>query len=223
MKCIIPCLVLTLFSLSAYALSWKAEGAGALIELYTSEGCSSCPKADRWLSGLKDDAGLWKNFVPVSFHVTYWDKLGWPDRFAKKEFTERQRSIARRWGKSSVYTPAIVIQGKRSQIGETPKKSSLPLKAAWDGKNLSIESVLPEGAKVIIAWLGMNEHTEVKRGENSGKKLSHDFIVLELREFDAKKSIPLSLSEKHTPGADALALWIEKDGVPVSAVGGLLQ
>src|SRR5262249_21741196 len=62
----------------------------ALIELYTSEGCSSCPPAEKWLGTLRDDNGLWKTFVPVAWHVNYWDKLGWPDRFASREGTQRE-------------------------------------------------------------------------------------------------------------------------------------
>ncbi len=74
----------------------------ALIELYTSEGCSSCPPAEAWMSHLKDDPGLWKQFVPIAFHVDYWDRLGWRDRFSSKRWTERQgrlrRALAKRVG-----------------------------------------------------------------------------------------------------------------------------
>ncbi len=66
-----------------------------LLELYTSEGCSSCPPADRWLSGLRDDPRLWREVVPVAFHVDYWDAIGWPDRFASAAHSERQRTYAR--------------------------------------------------------------------------------------------------------------------------------
>src|ERR1043166_1377606 len=70
----------------------SSEQRTPLIELYTSEGCSSCPPAEAWLSKLKTEAGLWKDFVPVAFHVDYWDHLGWRDRFASAVFTERQRA-----------------------------------------------------------------------------------------------------------------------------------
>ena len=70
----------------------SGENAASVIELFTSEGCSSCPPADAWMSQLKNNGELWKGIVPAVFHVDYWDGLGWPDRFAKAEFTQRQRS-----------------------------------------------------------------------------------------------------------------------------------
>src|SRR5437867_5566462 len=79
----------------------------SLIELFTSEGCSSCPPAERWLSALKSRSDLWKKAVPVAFHVDYWDHLGWRDRFAKPEFTSRQQRYAAAWGGDSVYTPGF--------------------------------------------------------------------------------------------------------------------
>src|SRR4051794_26867392 len=84
----------------------------SLIELFTSEGCSSCPPAEDWLGRLKQHPGLWQDFVPVSFHVDYWDGLGWPDRFARKEFTARQNTYARSWKAASVYTPGFVLDGR---------------------------------------------------------------------------------------------------------------
>ena len=85
----------------------------ALVELYTSEGCSSCPPAEARLAKLRDDPELWKTIVPVAFHVDYWDGLGWPDRFASKAFTLRQYDYAARWRNGSVYTPAFVQNGRR--------------------------------------------------------------------------------------------------------------
>src|SRR6059058_108688 len=84
----------------------------SLIELFTSEGCSSCPPAEKWLSALKSSSDLWKKAVPVAFHVDYWDHLGWRDRFAKPEFTSRQRRYAAAWGGDSVYTPGFVVNGR---------------------------------------------------------------------------------------------------------------
>src|SRR6059036_3501 len=80
-----------------------------LLELYTSEGCSSCPPAEAWLSKLKDAPGLWRDFVPIAFHVDYWDSLGWKDPFAIKAYSERQRDYAASWRSRSVYTPGFVL------------------------------------------------------------------------------------------------------------------
>src|SRR5438552_12328276 len=83
-----------------------------LIELFTSEGCSSCPPADAWISQLKESPDLWKKIVPIAFHVDYWNNLGWRDRFAKPEFTARQRWYVAAWRGDSVYTPGFVVNGR---------------------------------------------------------------------------------------------------------------
>src|SRR6266853_4246963 len=83
-----------------------------LLELFTSEGCSSCPPAEAWLSKLKGAPGLWSDFVPVAFHVDYWDHLGWRDKWASGQFSDRQRDYAQAWGSDSVYTPGFVLNGK---------------------------------------------------------------------------------------------------------------
>ena len=84
----------------------------SLLELYTSEGCSSCPPADRWISTLRDDPRLWHEVVPVAFHVDYWDYIGWKDRFASPVYGNRQRDYARNRHVGTVYTPGFVLAGK---------------------------------------------------------------------------------------------------------------
>ena len=83
-----------------------------LIELYTSEGCSSCPPADKWISKLKDNDELWNDIIPIAFHVDYWDRLGWPDELAEKSFSDRQRQYRHEGSISQVYTPGFVVDGK---------------------------------------------------------------------------------------------------------------
>src|ERR1700758_4469967 len=90
----------------------SGETQNSLIELFTSEGCSSCPPAEKWLSQLKSNPDLWKKTVPVAFHVDYWDRLGWRDRFARPEFTLRQQHYAVGWRIGSVYTPNFVVNGR---------------------------------------------------------------------------------------------------------------
>src|SRR5438034_11825938 len=85
----------------------SGETQSTLIELFTSEGCSSCPPAEKWLSVLKSNPDLWKKIIPVAFHVDYWDRLGSRDRLAKPEFTSRQPRYAAAWGGDSVYTPGF--------------------------------------------------------------------------------------------------------------------
>jgi hypothetical protein len=90
----------------------SSDSQTTLIELFTSEGCSSCPPADAWISHLKDSPDLWKKIVPVAFHVDYWNNLGWRDRFARPEFTARQRRYVAAWHGDSVYTPGFVVNGQ---------------------------------------------------------------------------------------------------------------
>ena len=89
----------------------------SLLELFTSEGCSSCPPAEAQFSRLKGDPGLWKQFVPVAWHVDYWDRLGWRDRFASQNSTARQYRYAALWHDDGVYTPAFVLDGTKTQSG----------------------------------------------------------------------------------------------------------
>src|SRR5258707_8895625 len=87
----------------------------AFVELFTSEGCSSCPPAERTLSKLTYQPSLWKTFVPVAFHVNYCDNLGWKDRLASVEFTQRQHTYASGWRSDTVYTPEFVLNGREWQ------------------------------------------------------------------------------------------------------------
>ena len=97
----------------AHAIDFESgEHKVSLLELYTSEGCSSCPPADRWLSDLKNHHQLWKNVVPVAFHVDYWDYIGWQDRFADGRYSQRQRDFAREQSLTTVYTPGFILNGK---------------------------------------------------------------------------------------------------------------
>ena len=88
-------IVFTMLSVTTQAQTFESNNEQvSLIELYTSEGCSSCPPAERWLSKLADDESLWSHFVPLAFHVDYWDYIGWKDPYASKEYSQRQRRYA---------------------------------------------------------------------------------------------------------------------------------
>src|SRR5260370_42576237 len=95
-----------------------------LLELFTSEGCSSCPSAEAWLSKLKAEPRLWKDFVPIAFHVDYWDRLGWRDPFAAKEWTARPYRYSSSWKNDGVYTPGFVLGGRESQARSVPMSST---------------------------------------------------------------------------------------------------
>jgi len=103
------------FHLTAAAVTFESsETQTSLLELYTSEGCSSCPPAEKWLSRLKESPGLWKDFVPVAFHVDYWDYLGWRDRWSSKTFTDRQHAYASAWRSDSDVSSMTITSGGSS-------------------------------------------------------------------------------------------------------------
>ena len=154
-----------------------------VVELYTSEGCSSCPPADRWLSGLKAGPEL----IALAFHVTYWDRLGWPDRFALPEATARQQMLARAFGSAQVYTPQVVVGGRdwrdwpRLPKAATAEPSAPALRLARDGDSVTA-SVSPLAAGVATLggyWAVVEDRhqTQVKAGENRGETLKHDHVV----------------------------------------------
>lgn len=153
-----------------------------VIELYTSEGCSSCPPADRWLSTLKD-----KPLVVQAFHVSYWDYIGWTDRFAKPAFNARQRELAKQQGARFVYTPQIVLDGKdwrdySGQIPEAGERARAQIALLRVGVSDMYEAhVKPSpGVTQWSAYWTVTEHghaSKVKAGENNGSYLQHDFVV----------------------------------------------
>lgn len=155
-----------------------------VIELYTSEGCSSCPPADRWLSGLKGQP-----VVAQAFHVAYWDYIGWKDRFAQPQFTDRQRAIAVASGQRNIYTPQLVRNGRdwrdwraqgRTLDAGLPARASIVLRRLPGSAGFEA-SVAPVAAQQgWTAYVSVTEDGHASRvlaGENAGETLKHDFVV----------------------------------------------
>ena len=223
-------LLITASTLSAQPLVLQSTNkATLLLELYTSEGCSSCPPAETWLSTLKKDAGLWTEFVPVAFHVDYWDYLGWHDPFAKKAYSDRQRAYAASWNSRSIYTPGFVAQGTEWKTWggvlpkATPNKAGI-LKASLDGGSFTISYDQSGDWEVHLVPLGFDQKIAIKAGENAGRTLQHDFVALS-HEVIPVKSFPVVLKSPATDSAKAVAIWISRSGenAPVQAVGGWLR
>jgi len=208
-----------------------------LLELFTSEGCSSCLPAEAWLSNLKNEPRLWQDFVPVAFHVDYWDHLGWRDPFASKTWTERQADYSARWKQETVYTPAFVLDGKEWHYGVLPAAvTETPgvLKITIDGERVTalFKPVTNAGRhyEIHLARLGFALGADVTAGENSGRKLMHDFVVLGLTNEGIKAGVKeLKLPAESSPpvanSRSALAAWVTQAGQiePIQAVGGWLQ
>ncbi len=208
-----------------------------LIELYTSEGCSSCLPAEEWMSGLKTQPRLWQDIVPIAFHVDYWDHLGWKDPFASKTWTERQADYSVRWKIENVYTPAFAVDGKEWHYGRLPAPATetpgvLKIVVNGDRVTASFKASNDAGGRydIHVARLGFSLMADVTAGENKGRKLMHDFVVLGLTNETMKSGAKeLRLSAPSTTSAldprTAIAAWVTQAGQieAVQTVGGWLQ
>lgn len=163
-----------------------------LLELYTSEGCDSCPPADRRLSQFKTQADHAGRVVPLAFHVDYWDRLGWVDRFASPQYTQRQQAMAGLARSRMVYTPQFLRNGRDWRSAGSPLDG---VGAAAPGPRIVLElgvstngslalngeiSAASAGAEVWLAVYENNLESQVRAGENSGKTLRHDYVVRRL-------------------------------------------
>jgi hypothetical protein len=196
--------VLALWSSHAIAAETSCQARSGsqvtpVIELYTSEGCNSCPPADRWLSRLKPDAGT----VALAFHVDYWDRLGWKDRFASAQYTERQALQQRSNGARFSYTPQVVVDGADrkdwSDLSAPPVSRNAPTAAvvltlARDGDRFAATVQPTAGSPVrLAAYWAVTEQghvTPVKAGENQGVTLRHDYVVREYQPVAAWSADP---------------------------------
>lgn len=175
----------------------SGPGTAALVELYTSEGCSSCPPADRWLSTLGQRYAP-GSVVPLALHVDYWDYIGWKDPYAKREFSLRQRKLTQLQRLALVYTPQVMLQGRDfrawgtkrfdeavARINGQPAKARLKLEVLGsDGRALQVEAstalVQPlDDAVLYLAAYQSSLESRVTAGENRGRILTHDYVVLE--------------------------------------------
>lgn len=225
-------------SVSAREWVWESKPTRThLIELFTSEGCSSCPPAEARFSKLKADSHLWKDFVPVAFHVDYWNNLGWRDRFSSKDWTQRQRIYAATWGDTAVYTPELVLDGREWRGGEIPLASTelrgvLKVSLADEIAQITFktENSSAESFDVYVAALGFGLNSNVKAGENRGRRLEHDFVVLSLGRKQMQLGgieirVPIDALQQKPNEVGAIAVWLTQIGqiVPIQAVGGWLR
>jgi hypothetical protein len=201
-----------------------------VIELYTSEGCSSCPPADRWVSSLKGAAGEGAAVVQA-FHVGYWDSLGWVDRFASPAYTTRQRQVAAWNGQSGIYTPQVVRNGADWHDFAHALAASAPPRAAISLSRTGDDSVAATVSPVDLAtpWSAYwtvteNGHSsKVKAGENAGEFLQHDFVVRQYvpaGTYRGRSELTLHTIPS-TPGHPRqvnLVVFDPRDGKPLQAV-----
>ncbi len=178
------------------------------------------------------------DFVPIAFHVDYWDNLGWRDPFASKAWTARRYEYSSRWKSESVYTPGFVLDGREWRNNgipgagtDSPGVLKVSLSAggavALDFKFLSDDA---RPLEVHVARLGFDLSTNVKAGENSGRKLRHDFVVLSLNSAPMQSSkaqlqLPAPAGAAAASSRGAIAAWVTASGQvePIQAVGGWLR
>ena len=208
-----------------------------LVELYTSEGCSSCPPAEKYLNGLKDKNGLWNTLFPIAFHVDYWDYIGWKDQYAQKEFGQRQSRYANLKRASTVYTPAFMVNGNSWRKGlfsnDLPNSNSVAgnLVVSLKGESLQAkytsqkEYTFP--LKINVAILGMDLTSHIERGENAGRTAKHDFVIVGFESMISNDMTwNMQLPKLHYSKAKkyALTIWVSEvdNPTPLQVVGGVL-
>lgn len=213
-----------------------------LLELFSSEGCSSCPPLEKWLGTWRDNPQLWHEGVPVAWHVNYWDRLGWKDVYAAKAYTNRQYAYAKVWRSSSVYTPCLVRNGREWRRGATsdePKVDAGKLTLDYSADRTCCITFSPPdgttgpGYAATVALLGNDVTSHVRAGENSGRNLHHEFIVLSSISIELKHNerddytatLSLPDSKAPAPGRYSIAVWVTLVGElqPLQATGGWLD
>lgn len=189
-----------------------------MLELFSSEGCSSCPPAEHWVNQWTKHPKLWSEFIPLVYHVDYWDNLGWKDRFAKYTHSQRQRAYAQEGYTEGVYTPGFFLNSKewRGWFGGGKVKYSntqakvLTLDVKGDTVNVTYPNV--GSNRIHIAILGFGLETKVPKGENRGKILKHKFVVLAHSSYLTKENTSMSNLMKTNIKATryAIVVWVTK-------------
>ncbi len=206
----------------------------AVVELFTSQGCSSCPKADAMFSEL----GKQQDVIALAYHVDYWDYIGWPDTFGAKANSDRQRAYAESWGSSRIYTPQLIVNGSKGVVGSREKevtgalaeaRLTLPVALTVGGDMFEV-TVGPQagGAEAMIWLVTFKDHSQVKieRGENAGETIDYTQIVigkqmLGMWDAVAGTHLKLPLSELTAEGGNGAVILVQadKDGLPGPILG----
>ena len=219
----------------AQAMDMKSDPI-AVVELFTSQGCSSCPPADAFLSELskRDDV------ITLAYHVDYWNYIGWKDTFSAKKHSMLQRKYAKQTGRDQIYTPQLVVNGGDDFVGSHQSKinaalegSSLPISMGLGLQDDTLHVNIPAQSADIdeaIVWLvsyRQNAEVDIKRGENRGKKLNYSSIVYERQivgmwRADEATKMMIPVPEMMEEGVDGLAVLVQEKsgkGLPGAILG----
>lgn len=215
------------FIASLSPVSALAADRPVVVELFTSQGCSSCPPANALLNELSKSR---HDILPLAFHVTYWDQLGWKDPFSLQAATQRQDQYGRRFGDGS-YTPEIVVDGstgvvgsRRGEVGSAIEKAkrdshtAAAVNVTKDGEGISIQ-IGPGSGNGRVLLIGFDhEHTTlIGRGENGGRTLEEFNVVRSIRPVGQWSGTPLRINERFPEGQDVAVVLEAPDGQIVGA------
>ncbi len=219
--------------LSAPAQAGSVTHPKAVVELFTSQGCASCPPADAMLTDLAKS----NDVVALAFHVDYWDYAGWQDTFGSADYSDRQRAYAESWNSSRIYTPQMVVNGAVGVVGSRSNEvhgalagAALPLAVgiSEDAGMLKIAVPADKGRGDAVIWLVTyltQADVVIDKGENAGKSMSYTQVVtdqqaLGMWEDDAGATIKLPLPEVLRPGTGlAVLVQQENNGLPGLILG----
>jgi hypothetical protein len=187
--------ILATLALTMHGAPPKLGPAPVVVELFTSQGCSSCPPADAMIHDIANDPALRGRVIPLAFHVDYWDSLGWRDPFSSAEWTQRQARYARTMRLNSAYTPQAVVNGTREFVGSNhaalsaalekasnEKRGEITLTARREGNSLiaTIHASVPADDDLMLAIVEDGVTTKIEHGENAGRTITNDAIVRKL-------------------------------------------
>jgi hypothetical protein len=187
--------ILAALTLTMHGAPPKLGPTPVVVELFTSQGCSSCPPADALIHDIANDPALRGRVIPLAFHVDYWDRLGWRDPFSSAEWTQRQARYARTMHLASAYTPQAVVNGTREFVGSNraalsaalekasnEKRGEITLTARRDGNSFAatIHATVPANDDLMLAIVEDGVTTKIEHGENAGRTITNDAIVRKL-------------------------------------------
>lgn len=220
------------FAVAALSLGMLPATASAadrpvVVELFTSQGCSSCPPANAFLNEMTKGRS---DVLPLAFHVTYWDRLGWKDPFSLEAATSRQDRYGRRFGDGS-YTPEMVVDGKVGLVGshrdevnaaiEHAKREQITaadVSVSKDGANITIQVGPGNGAgRILLIGFDREHTTRIGRGENGGRTLAETNVVRSIRSVAEWSGKPVQVSERFPDGEDVAVVIEASDGRIVGA------
>jgi hypothetical protein len=221
----IPLLVGLLFGL--FPATASAGERPVVIELFTSQGCSSCPPANAFLNEMSKGRA---DVLPLAFHVTYWDRLGWKDPFSLEAATVRQDRYGHRFGDGS-YTPEMVINGSVGLVGSHRNEVNAAIEQAKRNQNASADVSVDKvgenvairigsgngNGKVLLIGFDREHTTKIGRGENGGRTLAESNVVRSIRPVGEWSGKPLQIDERFPEGQDVAVVIESSDGRIVGA------